>query len=307
MKKLFLGIAPLMLASGGPAAAQSSAWRISEVSGTVRVIEDGRTRAATRGALLASGSAIATAAQGRAVLVRGREFVIVSPNSQIRIPEPGLAQRASQTGQARGGVMQWLSDWGTALFRIERRETPHFGVQTPYLAAVVKGTTFTVTVGPAGASVQVTEGAVEVSTPDGGAVELIRPGMIASVDADDLYQLNIDGETSRSIRSPSAPPAGVVTTAVAPASNTPYVGPSTPAATLAVAVAEDPVLLSETTDGLIEGRAGFDLDDEEASFELAMADVADAVHRVDVDNGGEVPPPPVDDNDEVPPPPPVDD
>src|SRR5687768_2428644 len=98
MKKLVLGLAPLLLATGGTASAQTAGWRISEVSGPVRIVENGRTRAATRGALLSTGSAIATAAQGRAVLVRGREFVIVSPNSQLRIPDAQLAQRASQSG-----------------------------------------------------------------------------------------------------------------------------------------------------------------------------------------------------------------
>ncbi|MGZ8347912.1 MAG: FecR domain-containing protein, partial [Allosphingosinicella sp.] len=233
MNKFVLGIAPLLLAVAGPAFAQAGQWRISEVSGQVRIVENGQGRAATRGALLASGSAIATAAQGRAVLVRGREFVVVSPNSQLRIPSP------QQEQESRGGVIQWLADWGTSLFRIERQETPHFGVQTPYLAAVVKGTTFTVNVGPAGASVQVTEGAVEVSTPDGGASEMIRPGMIASVAAGDLYQLNIEGDVARSIRSPEAPAASNVT------SPAPSAGPQGSASSVAETVEEDPVSLAD--------------------------------------------------------------
>src|SRR3546814_1605096 len=63
---------------------------------------------------------------------------------------------------------------GNIVFSIKKKLTPHFGVQTPYLAAVVKGTTFSVTVDGTGASVQVVEGAVEVSTLDGGARDLIR-------------------------------------------------------------------------------------------------------------------------------------
>jgi ferric-dicitrate binding protein FerR (iron transport regulator) len=39
----------------------------------------------------------------------------------------------------------------------------------------VKGTTFSVTVSPTGASVQVIEGAVEVATNDGGARQLVEP------------------------------------------------------------------------------------------------------------------------------------
>jgi hypothetical protein len=243
MRTLPLGIAAALMATGfaAPAMAQVAQWRISEVSGQVRIVESGRARLATRGALLASGATIATAPNGRAVLVRGREYVVVSPRSQLRIPEQA---------QSRGGIVQMLTDWGTALFRIERRETPHFGVQTPYLAAVVKGTTFTVTVGQSGASVQVTEGAVEVSTVDGGAAELVRPGMIASVGASDLYQLNIDGDTSRHIRSSGVAAEGVVTVPV-PAQGA-YSGPTTEDSAVDTPVTEDPVAVEEATDGLVE-------------------------------------------------------
>jgi hypothetical protein len=48
---------------------------VSEVSGDVRLSESGRTRAASKGALLGSGAVIATAPGARAVLVRGQEFV----------------------------------------------------------------------------------------------------------------------------------------------------------------------------------------------------------------------------------------
>ncbi|HWT13252.1 MAG TPA: FecR domain-containing protein, partial [Allosphingosinicella sp.] len=253
----------MLLALSGPASAQVPQWRISEVSGDVRIVENGRSRAAIRGSLLSSGSTIATAARARAVLVRGQEFVVVSPASQLRIPEQ----------PQRGGIIQMLTDWGTALFRIERRATPHFGVQTPYLAAVVKGTTFTVTVGPEGASVQVTEGAVEVSTVDGGAAEMVRPGMIASVGAADLYQLNLDGDSSRSIRSSGAPAEGVVTVP-APARGA-YSGPAADASVVTGPVTEAPLAISEATGGLVQGTA---------SADLALADIREQA-RADRGNG----------------------
>src|SRR5436309_592941 len=82
----------------------------------------------------------------RAALVRARDYVVVSPASRIRVP----------TFQQQGGsgLIQMITDAGTAMFRIQHQSVPHFGVQTPYLAAVVKGTVFTVTVGEHGASVQ---------------------------------------------------------------------------------------------------------------------------------------------------------
>jgi hypothetical protein len=249
MRRLALALAPLLLTLGTPALAQASSWRVSEVSGNVQVTEAGRSRPATRGTLLSSGSMIATAARARAVLVRGEDYVVVSPNSRLRVPD--AAQAASR------GVIQMLTDWGTALFRIEHRATPHFGVQTPYLAAVVKGTVFTVTVGQSGASVQVTEGAVEVSTVDGGAAELVRPGMVAMVAASDLLQLNIEAETSRSIRSNGAPAAGVVTVPAPDAGR--YEGPADPTAAVSTPVTEGDVSLGDVTDGLVAGRGGADL------------------------------------------------
>lgn len=255
MRKAILGLAPLLLAMGTAAIGQTASWRVSEVSGDVRVVEGGRARAATRGMLLSSGSTIATAARARAVIVRGQDYVQISPSSRLQVPA---------TPQGRGGVIQMLTDWGTALFRIEHRAVPHFGVQTPYLAAVVKGTVFTVTVGEAGASVQVTEGAVEVATLDSGAVELIRPGMIGSVSAADLQQLNVEGETSRSIRSNGTPVTGAVTVPAPQVAS--YEGPPSQVIEITAPVAEDVVSLSEATDGLIDGRIG---------IELALADVTD--------------------------------
>ena len=189
---------------------------------------------------------VTTAQRARAVLVRGRDYVIVSPASRVRVPT------AAQGG--RGGLVQMILEAGTAMFRIEHRATPHFAVRTPYLAAVVKGTVFTVTVGAAGASVQVTEGAVEVSTVDGGAAELVRPGTIATVAAADLQLLNIQGENSRSIRSNGAPAAGAVTVPPSEAGN--YQGPAESQEVVVASVTEEPVSLAEVTGGLVAGNAG---------------------------------------------------
>ena len=267
MRMFLVALMALLFAAGEPALAQTASWRVSEASGDVRIVEGGRTRPATRGALLSGGSVVATAQRARAVLVRGRDYVIVSPASRVRVPT------AAQGGSR--GLIQIIAEAGTAMFRIEHRATPHFAVQTPYLAAVVKGTVFTVTVSEAGASVQVTEGAVEVSTADGGAAELVRPGTIASVSAADLQQLNIQGEDSRSIRSNCAPAAGTVV--VPPSETGNYQGPADSQVVVVASVTEEPVALAEITGGLVEGNAGVD---------LALADVRDTA-RPDAGNIGE--------------------
>lgn len=249
MKKALWNMVPALILFGGVEAAAASPWQVSEVSGNVQLTENGRSRNAVRGALLASGAVIRTAPGSRAVIVRGQEFVIISPSTQLRVPEASSSNR----------IVQLIEDFGSAIFRIEKKSTPHFGVQTPYLAAVVKGTTFTVTVGPEGGKVKVTEGVVEVSTKDGGVSDLVAAGGSASVGKNDLYTLSVQGREPKELRSAKAPLAGGVT--VNPNAN--------PAAALkgdnrsaraqevriAKAIREEGVSLSKATRGMLEGRS----------------------------------------------------
>ncbi|MBA4308377.1 MAG: hypothetical protein C0429_16735 [Sphingopyxis sp.] len=177
-----------------PATASTKAWQISESTGAVSVESNGQVRTGARGMSLKAGDAVSTGSTGRAVIVRGGEYVIVSPKSRVRITKP----------EETGAITQIFQSIGSALFKIEKKETPHFGVKTPYLAAVVKGTTFNVTVTANGATVQVTEGRVEVSTLDGGASDMIVPGRIGRVDANDLKLLKVMGNEAAGIRSSSA-------------------------------------------------------------------------------------------------------
>src|SRR5690606_7229135 len=164
---------------GGPwnlAHAQAGQWTVSEASGRVTLRGDDGAAPVTRGTVLKAGSVVETGQGGRAVIVRGKDFVTVGPASRLRVPAPS---------QREATLFDLLQEWGNAVFQIEKKPDPHFSVGTPYLAAVVKGTTFSVTVSDAGTSLQVTEGAVETSTLDGGARELIRPGIVAVVSASD--------------------------------------------------------------------------------------------------------------------------
>ncbi|MEO7825527.1 MAG: FecR family protein, partial [Allosphingosinicella sp.] len=141
-------IAVLMLFWSHAAFAQMPLWRVTEAAGAVQVQHGGRTAAAVRGATLAAGDMVTTGANGRAVLVRGQEYVIVAARTRLRLPA-AVEER---------GMIQMLQDWGRATFRIEKKATPHFGVKTPYLVALVKGTVFTVTSDDKGAQVAVEEG-----------------------------------------------------------------------------------------------------------------------------------------------------
>jgi len=281
----------LLFAFSPLAHAQSANWTVSEAAGKVLVRDASGDHPVSRGALVAAGATLSTGPGSRAVVVRGKDFVTVSANSRIRIPLP----------TQKRGMFEVLQEWGNAIFQIEKKPNPHFGVQTPYLAAVVKGTTFSITVTSEGASLQVLEGAVETSTIDGGAREVIRPGILATITAADRYRLTVQGQDTRTIDSPqrSAPPA-------APEAPLPASAPSADAAgsqmappeaaaqegapanrsgiadvelltiqMISEAITAKPVDLGRMTNGLVSGVS-----------DIQVASVNAAVTRVDLGRGG---------------------
>ena len=125
----------LLMSSSHAAMAQSTGWTVSEAAGTVIVRDGSGDRPVRRGTVIAEGATLSTGPGARAVVVRGKDFMTVNANSRVRIPVPA----------DKRGMFDVLQEWGNALFQIEKKPNPHFGVRTPYLAAVVKGTTFSVT------------------------------------------------------------------------------------------------------------------------------------------------------------------
>ena len=233
------------------ALAQSGPWVVSEAQGQVAVRSGTASVTARRGVQVPAGSIVTTGADGNAVLVRGREFVTVRRNSQIRIPAGGEER----------SIIQIVQDWGSALFDIGKQPNPHFGVKTEYLAAVVKGTTFTVTVARDGASMQVLEGAVEVSTDDGGARDLVRPGAVAMVAAGDRFRLVVEGSERRVIDSPVRPASQAALPGAVPASPGAAVSSASnglavaaPAQMITASFGSESVDLSELSGGLIDGE-----------------------------------------------------
>ncbi len=138
-------LAALLGSASAPALASGEPWRISEATGAVSVQRPGRQEIAARPGALQPGDTVTTGEGGRAVLVRGEDYLVVAPGTRLRLP----AEEVS------GGVTRLVEEIGNVIYRVRRRAVQHFGVETPYLAAVVKGTTFSVTVDESGASVQV--------------------------------------------------------------------------------------------------------------------------------------------------------
>ncbi|QTD54447.1 FecR family protein [Parasphingorhabdus cellanae] len=259
------------LLSSSAAYAGTPGWQVSEISGNVTIARNGVVKIAQRQTKLAAGDVIKTGPKGRAVLLRGGEYLVVSPASHIEIAEPAKSGKVTQ-------IIEYL---GNVLFRIDKKETPHFGVKTPYMAAVVKGTTFSVSVSPEGTAVQVTEGAVEVSTLDGGASQLVTPGVIGMINANDPFSLVVINGERRVIESPNKPDvtgpkkahtAGQsVTTSVAPTNKPAF---SDLSGVITAPIVDDGVELAELTNGLVRGDVGY------GSF-VAVANAEEAIGAIE--------------------------
>src|SRR5689334_7298896 len=151
MRNLFAALT-LLLASVGfstAALAAEAPWRITEAVGVVRVMMPGSSVAqAELNSPLTVGTIVITGADSRAIIQNGAQRIVMSPNSRMTIVPDAQ------------GMTRILQDLGALLFQVDHRQEPHFVVQTPLLAAVVKGTTFSVVANGVDDSVHVTQGLI---------------------------------------------------------------------------------------------------------------------------------------------------
>src|SRR6266568_3243870 len=133
--------------------------------------------------VLKPGDTVTTGRNGRVLLVRGEETILIAPNSVVGIPaekKDGLATTITQQA-------------GSILLEVEKRNVPHFEVETPYLAAVVKGTQFRVSVTATGTRVDVQRGKVEVVDFKSGQIAQVLPGQAAQSFAHGAQGLALTG------------------------------------------------------------------------------------------------------------------
>jgi hypothetical protein len=158
----------LLLAS---TAADAAAWTVGRSSGPVTISSAGAQKVNFGSATeLPNGATVTTGKTGRVLLLRGKETMTIGPNTTVTIPADGLFGRTT--------IIQHS---GQIAFDVEKRNVRHFAVTTPFLAAVVKGTRFTVRVTRSGASVSVERGRVGVTDNATGQSADILPGQSAKV------------------------------------------------------------------------------------------------------------------------------
>ncbi len=228
--------------------AASVAWHISERSGAVTVLHAGVNKAALGGAEIFPGDIVSTGANGRAVLVHGEDYLVVAPGAKLHVTQPVAANPLLQVFQESGNV----------IYKIKHLVTPHFSVQTPFLAAVVKGTTFSITVSDSGAAVKVIQGALEVKTNVGNTSEMVTTGMTALVKSGDLLHLKLGGDVTKPSPVPNgaAKPAAPLTSAAPGKTETSAASAPAQVAAEAAPVAAAPAPQAEPSEGVITTKIG---------------------------------------------------
>ena len=159
-------------------------WHVGKSSGDVWVTTpDVQQASLANDTILKPGDNIRTGQTGRALLVRGKESILISPNSIIGIPHE----------KKDGLPTTIIQQAGSILLEVEKRNVKHFEVETPYLAALVKGTRFQVTIDKNDARVDVFRGQVEVSDFKSGQYALVQPEQAAKVSIQGPGGLSLSG------------------------------------------------------------------------------------------------------------------
>jgi hypothetical protein len=165
-------------------AEDTAAWRVSKSSGQVWMTTTGVQEASlTNEATLRPGDTVRTGPNGRVLLTRGEASMLIAPNSVIALP-----------AEQKDGLSTTIYEQaGSVLVHADKRNFKHFQVETPYLAAVVKGTQFRVTLDKRGAGVEVLGGQVEVTDFKTGQNALVLPGQSAKVSSSGRSGLSLSG------------------------------------------------------------------------------------------------------------------
>jgi hypothetical protein len=179
-----LSMAFALGAASNALAAEAGVWSVSKSSGEVWMTSTGAQQVSLKQeGTLKPGDTIRTGRNGRVLLVRGEETILVSPNSVIGLPAEKKEGLSTTIVQQAGSI----------LLEVERRNVKHFEVETPYLAAVVKGTQFRVSVNAASTSVDVIRGQVEVADFKSGQIAQVMPGQVATAFAHGKAGLSLSG------------------------------------------------------------------------------------------------------------------
>ena len=133
--------------------AQAADWMVERTAREVHYSLDGQSwQPLQQGMDVPDNAWISTGQSGRVILARGSERIVLRPGTIAGLQFWGQGDSQTQITQTSGAI----------LLSLVTRNQPHTTVQTPHLAAIVKGTVFEVAVTPEGSSVRVDRGRVSV-------------------------------------------------------------------------------------------------------------------------------------------------
>jgi hypothetical protein len=225
-----------LLGSAGLAFADD--WTVTKARGAVQQLVEGAWQPLLRGDVVRDARLLRTQDGARAELVRGTETIEIGPATQIRIEDRG-GQRPFTT------VQEYFGD---VAVDADVRNVRHFAVQTPFVAAVVKGTHFEVVSGPASSTVSVQRGKVWVGETASNRAVIVVAGQ--SVTAGRGQPLGIGSGVSV-VRNGAVPvAAGPIAAPVAPGDQT-----ATPPAPTGVDIG-----IGGTGIGIADTGGGLDVD-----------------------------------------------
>lgn len=178
-KILLLAALTLLACAPSAAFAQDPSWRLTAQSGQVRVVVPSQpVHPARMNEIIPEGAVITTSANSSAVIENGLQRMSMSANSRLTI-------RRTRTD----GMTRIFQDVGTVLFQVDHRNSPHFRVETPLLAAIVKGTRFRVINHRMYDTVVVESGLVEVDANQGNEARDVPTGNAVSIARDEPSRL----------------------------------------------------------------------------------------------------------------------
>jgi hypothetical protein len=164
--------------------AEDASWTVQKVTGEVWTTTPGAQQVSLgRDNVLKPGDSIQTGSNGRVLLKRGKETILVSPNSSIGLPKENEGNLSTTILQQAGSI----------IVDVEKRNENHFAVETPSLVAVVKGTQFRVSIEKGETSVDVLRGKVEVADFKTGQFAYVLPGQHAKVFSGGASGLKLSG------------------------------------------------------------------------------------------------------------------
>ena len=137
--------------AAAPTVADADEWIATKLRGAVHTRQNGQWTQLHRDDVISDSRVIWSGPDGAAQFTRNAETVDIGPNTQIRIFD--------RAGKPFTTVNE---SFGSVSIEANVKNVKHFAVQTPFIAAVVKGTKFEVTSDQANTRVQVTRGRVGV-------------------------------------------------------------------------------------------------------------------------------------------------